>query len=150
MLLPHASSTDSATPDMVRVGILLPLPLAGPYDYVADASLDLKRGDFVAVPLGRREVPGVVWGGAAGDVPEAKLRPVAARLDAPALPEVLLQFVAWVAQYTMSTPGAVLGMAMRAPGALEPPRPIAAWRPADPLPTGPRLTPERKRVLAVL
>ena len=152
MLLPHASSTDSAAPDRVRVGVLLPLPLAGPYDYEADASLELKRGDFVAVPLGRREVAGVVWGEAAGDVPEAKLRAVAARFDAPPLPEVLLQFVAWVAQYTLSAPGAVLGMAMRAPGALEAPRPVAAWRLANPPPplTGARLTLERKRVLAVL
>jgi len=152
MLLPHASSTDAAAPDTIRLGVLLPLPLAGPYDYVAEASLGLSRGDFVVVPLGSREVLGVVWGDGVGDVADAKLRPVVARLDAPALPEVLLQFVDWVAQYTLSPPGAVLSMAMRSPAALEPPRPIAAWCLADraAMPADLRLTPERKRVLALL
>jgi primosomal protein N' (replication factor Y) len=128
------------------------LPLAGAYDYRAAADLGLERGDFVIVPLGKREVIGVVWGEGSGDVGGAKLRDVAARLEAPPLPEVLCQFVEWVAQYTMSPPGAVLAMAMRVPAALEPPRGIAAWRRSDDaaLLAGLRLTPERQRVLDVL
>ena len=37
-----------------RVSVLLPLPLAGAYDYRADSDLALQSGDFVAVPLGSR------------------------------------------------------------------------------------------------
>ncbi|HUL05026.1 MAG TPA: primosomal protein N' [Candidatus Acidoferrum sp.] len=149
----HASSTDSAAPAAVAlVSVLLPLPLVGAYDYRTAADLRLERGDFVVVPLGKREVIGVVWGEGRGDVGRAKLRDVIARLEAPPLPEVLCRFVEWVAQYTMSPAGAVLAMAMRVPAALEPPRGIAAWRRSDDtaLLAGLRLTPERQRVLDVL
>jgi primosomal protein N' (replication factor Y) len=146
----HASSTDDIAPAAARVSVLLPLPLAGPYDYRADGATALARGDFVMVPLGRREVVGVVWGDAAGDVVESKLRDVIARLEAPPLPAVLCRFVEWVANYTMSPPGAVLRMAMSVPAALEPPRPIPAWRLADAPPPDLRVTPERRRVLDLL
>src|SRR5882672_5788715 len=148
----HASSTDSAPQAAALLSILLPLPLAGPYDYRADIDLRLERGDFVIVPLGSREVIGVVWGEGSGDVGTGKLRDVVARLDAPRLPDVLCRFVDWVAHYTMAPPGAVLSMAMRAPAALEPPRGIAAWRRSDDaaLLAGLRLTAERRRVLDVL
>jgi primosomal protein N' (replication factor Y) len=152
MAMAHASSTDRMPGKEVltaeRVSVLLPLPLAGAYDYRADPALALRRGDFVVVPLGNRDVIGVVWGEGAGDVAEAKLRDVVGRLDAPALPDVVCQFVAWVANYTLSPPGAVLRMAMSVSAALEPPRPIVAWRVAENVDI--RLTPERKRVLAVL
>ncbi|MGH6962360.1 MAG: replication restart helicase PriA, partial [Dongiaceae bacterium] len=150
MPVPRASSTDADPRAARRLSVLLPLPLAGPYDYRADAALGLARGDFVAVPLGSRELVGVVWGDAVGDVDAAKLRDVVARLEALPLPEPLCRFVDWVAQYTMSPAGAVLRMAMSVPSALEPPRPIAAWRRAPALPPELRLTPERKRVLALL
>src|SRR5262245_36520613 len=148
----HASSTDSAPAAVALLSVLLPLPLAGPYDYRAAADLGLGRGDFVVVPLGKRELIGVVWGEGGGDVGRAKLRDVVARIDAPPLPEVLCRFVDWVAHYTMAPPGAVLAMAMRVPAALEPPRGIAAWRRTDDaaLLAGLRLTAERTRVLEVL
>ncbi len=148
----HASSTDSAPPAVTLLSILLPLPLAGAYDYRADADLGLQRGDFVVVPLGGREVIGVVWGEGSGEVGRAKLRDVVAKLEAPRLPEVLCRFVEWVAQYTMAPPGAVLAMAMRVPAALEPPRGIAAWRRSGDasLLGGLRLTAERRRVLDLL
>src|SRR5499426_2590056 len=148
----HASSTDSAPAAVALLSVLLPLPLAGPYDYRAGADLRLERGDFVVVPLGKRELIGVVWGEGSGDVGRAKLRDVVVKLEAPPLPEVLCRFVDWVAQYTMAPPGAVLAMAMRVPAALEPPRGIAAWRRSDdaPLLAGLRLTAVRRRVLDVL
>src|SRR5919108_6502142 len=150
MPVPHASSTEPIAAAASRVSVLLPLPLAGPYDYRADGATALKRGDFVIVPLGRREVVGVVWGEGTGDVVDSKLRDVVAPVEAPPLPPVLCRFVEWVANYTMSPPGAVLRRAMSVPAALEPPRPMVAWRLADGLPAQLRVTPERQRVLDVL
>ena len=75
-----------ATADSVSV--LLPGGAPGPFDY-AKGGLDLKRGDIVEVPLGRRAALGVVWGPGTGEVPREKLKPVAARFDAPPLPAVL-------------------------------------------------------------
>jgi Primosomal protein N'' (replication factor Y) - superfamily II helicase len=107
------------------LAILLPLPLAGSYDYLGE---NLAPGDFVVVPLGKRETIGVVWGPGTGEVAEIKLKAVIAKLDAPPLPEITRRFIDRVAAYTLAPPGAVLRMAMSVSTALEPPRMIAAWR----------------------
>ncbi len=135
-----------------RIAVLLPLPLPGPYDYALPGELDAAAGDFVIVPLGTREVLGVVWGEATGEVEARRLKPVAERLDAPPLPEVERRFIDWVAQYTLSPPGAVLRMAMSAPQALEPPRRQPAFLKAPPSFEweGLRLTPARRRVLELV
>src|SRR5215813_3607141 len=58
------------------VRVLLPLPLADAYDYSVPAGLDVAHGHFVAVPLGKRETVGVVWGEGLGEVPPHKLRDI--------------------------------------------------------------------------
>ena len=132
-----------------RVSVLLPLPLTGAYDYRVDDDLGVRDGDFVAVPLGSREVVGVVWGDAEGDVDAAKIKPVTVRLDAPPLPASLRKFVEWVAAYALAPPGAVLRMAMNVRSALEPPKPVRAFA-AAPLPPDLRMTAARQRVLDIL
>jgi len=135
-----------------RLAVLLPLPLAGAYDYGVPEGLELAPGDFVRVPLGSREAIGVVWGEATGEVAAHKLKAVGGRLDTPPLPEAERRFIDWVAHYTLSPPGVVLRMAMSASRALEPPRPSLAYaRTPTPLEElALRLTPERRRVLALL
>ncbi|MDX1739074.1 MAG: hypothetical protein R3261_12605, partial [Alphaproteobacteria bacterium] len=44
-----------------RIKVLLPLPLAGCYDYGVPDGMDPYPGQFVKVPLGPRKVVGVVW-----------------------------------------------------------------------------------------
>jgi primosomal protein N' (replication factor Y) len=134
------------------VHVLLPLPLAGAYDYGAPDFLALGVGDFVVVPLGRRLVAGVVWGLGPADpanrVPDGKLKDVLERLPVSAMPAVTRRFVEWVAGYYCTLPGAVLRMAMSVPSALEAPRLRLAYRLAGPLPA--RMTPARRRVVALL
>ncbi|MBM3517983.1 MAG: primosomal protein N', partial [Alphaproteobacteria bacterium] len=138
------SGTSSGTvPERRRV--LIPLPLAGPYDYRLPATLSAEPGDFVRVPLGSRAVIGVVWSVGGGNLPESRLKEIAERLDHPPLPADVRALVDWVADYTLSPPGAVLRMAMSVPGALEPPRLVLRFRPGPAAP--PRLTAARRRVL---
>jgi primosomal protein N' (replication factor Y) len=137
-----------------RVRVLLPLPLAGAYDYLAPPELDLKPGDVVEAPIGRRRLHGVVWDPAPGaggdDLPREKLKRVLARYEVSPLPEALRRFVDWVAAYTLSPPGAVLRMAVSVPSALEPARWTTAYRLGAPVENlGVKLTPARRRVLAV-
>ncbi len=139
---PAGAAVGSAKPG---VAVLLPIPLGRPLDYAGAAGLALARGDVVAVPLGRRETYGVVWGEAGGAIAPAALKPVARRLDCPPLPEALRLFVDWVARYTMSPPGAVLRMCLSVPEALEPSAPKMGYRAAGIVPA--RLTPARRRVL---
>ncbi len=143
---PH--ETAAGTPQ--RAAVMLPLPLAGAYDYAVPEGFAVAPGDFVQVPLGGRDLVGVVWEQSTrGGVDEARLKSIRARIDAPALPAVSRRLVEWVADYTVQPPGAVLRMAMSVPEALWPPPPETGLRPAGPLPEGLRLTPARQRVLAL-
>jgi primosomal protein N' (replication factor Y) len=134
-----------------RLAVLLPLPLAGAYDYRAPAdwaSAPLGVGDFVTVPLGRRHVTGVVWGAADGGIDAARLKDVVERLAAPAMTDDLRRLVDWIAAYTISAPGAVLKMTMSAPDALREAKLRTAYRLKGPAPL--RLTKARRRVIELL
>ncbi len=152
MVSRRSSRTPADAPADSVVSVLLPLPLKGPYDYRLGPENDAGPGAFVTVPLGHRDVAGVIWGAAEGGVEEAKLRTVSGLLDAPPLSQVSRRFVDWVARYTLSLPGSVLRMVMSTPEALEPAKPMIAYaRTAlDPEAAGLRMTPARKRVLTVL
>jgi len=122
--------------------VLLPLALPGPYDYLASAGLE--AGSIVRVPLGPREMVGVVWGPGSDDIPSAKLKRVAEVYPAEPLNAELRSFIDWVAAYTFSPPGAVLRMALRS-AALEPPAERTLLRLTEARPE--RMTAARARVL---
>src|SRR5512147_239702 len=132
-----------------RVSVLLPLPLAGPYDYRIPPDLAAAAGDFVETPLGGRMLAAVLWGAGSGEVEEAKLKPFGRLLPAPPLPEVSRRFVGWVAGYTVHAPGAVLRMVMSVPEALVPATPRWGLRKAD-HEVNIKPTAARTRVLAAL
>src|SRR6201996_5023612 len=138
----------SQKPGPRRVAVLLPYPL-GPYDYSVPPEMDLAAGDYVVVPLGPREILGVVWGEGLGDVAAARLKPVAGRFDAPPMPESHRRFIEWVAGYTLSPPGTVMRMSLTAPKALEPPRSTIAFQRGT-VPPDLNLTAARRRVLDAL
>jgi len=147
--------------DIRRVRVLLPLPFSGPFDYAVPAALPTPQpGDLVRVPLGRREETGVVWDEASKLPPEfsqpasrsvadARLRPIVANLGGVPVPADLRRFVDWVAAYTLSAPGLVLAMALRARS--DAPRAVTqGWVMAEAPPQDVRMTPARTRVLDAL
>jgi primosomal protein N' (replication factor Y) len=73
---------DSTPPEVVRVAVDAPQHsgLNAPLDYASEQAL--ASGSLVRVPLGKRELLGVVWPGVAEPAPEVELRPVAAVFDA--------------------------------------------------------------------
>lgn len=129
------------------VQVLLPLALDDAYTYLVPDGMVLGAGDYVRVPLGPRQVIGVVWatGGTAPD--GARLRPVSEKYDAPVMPDLHRQFIDWVAQYYLEPPGSVLRMALRVPQALGGQRQQIAYRASGREPG--KLTPQRARVLDV-
>ena len=141
-----------------RVKVLLPLPLAGPYDYrVPEGMAVPPPGTFVEVPLGGRDLSGVVWDGAPDPtLSEGRIKDVIGTLIVPPMTGSLRRFVDWVAAYTLAPQGAVLRMAMSVPSALEPPGQQAGWRlspsgeAAKRGAPGYRLTEGRRRILDVL
>src|ERR1700742_2297753 len=129
------------------VGVLLPLPLAGAYDYKLPSGGNAARGALVAAPLGNREVLGVVWGAAEGSVGDNRLKIAEPLEGAPVLPQKLCDFIDWVADYTLNPPGAILAMALRSRGAFEPEAKRVAYVRGSVTP--PRLSAGRKRTLDV-
>ncbi len=131
------------------VKVLVPVALDQAYSYRVPAGLELAPGDLVRVPLGPREATGAVWGeGVARPGLDNRLKDVAEKLEAPALKPELRAFIDWVADYTLSSRGMVLRMALRMGEQLGPERPRVAVRLAGPAPL--RMTPARNKVLAVL
>jgi primosomal protein N' (replication factor Y) len=128
-----------------RRGVLLPLPLTGPYDYRTAG--DLPRGTLVIAPLGPREALGVVWGDGEGTVAEARLKEAVPLEGNPRLPASLCDFIDWVARYTLSPQGMILAMALRSRAAFEPE--VARIAYGRGLQTPQRMTPARARVLAI-
>lgn len=97
---------------------VVPLSAApSPLDYSVPPEMALAPGDLVRCPLGPRTIVGVVWDDtlAAAPVPDARLRPVAARIDAPPIPDATRRLAQWAAGYYLAPLPAVLRMAL--PGA---------------------------------
>ncbi|MDP4823344.1 MAG: primosomal protein N', partial [Aestuariivirgaceae bacterium] len=130
------------------VEVLLPLALAIPYSYSVPEGMALAAGDYVRVPLGTRELDGVVWGVDGTPPKSGKLRGVLARHDLPPMPQLHRDFIDWVANYYLEPKGGVLRLAIRAPGAFEAAPERIAFRLSETVPE--KLTSQRQRVVDML
>ncbi len=130
-----------------RAGVLLPYPLPGPYDYKLPRDVEVARGLLVVAPLGSRAALGAVWGEAEGGVGDNRLKHAVPLEGNPVLPADLCDFIDWVADYTLNSPGVVLAMALRSRQAFEPDVKRTAYVLGSEVPK--RLTPARARVLEV-
>ncbi|WP_281299841.1 MULTISPECIES: primosomal protein N' [unclassified Iodidimonas] len=109
-----------------RLKVLLALPVAQPFDYLAPLSDDGKAllcrpGAIVRVPFGRQSRLGVIWDddapgpdAKATPIPDDRLKPIEAVLDLPPMGASMRGFIGWVSRYTMAPLGAVLRMALPA------------------------------------
>ncbi|GJE54170.1 MULTISPECIES: primosomal protein N' [Methylobacterium] len=95
--------------------VLIPLALDTAYSYAVPAGLVLAEGDVVQIPLGPREIAGVVWGVEERASGGSNLRPVTGLIEAPPLSEPLRRLVDWLARYTLAPKGSALAMALRLP-----------------------------------
>ena len=127
------------------VAVMVPLAVDAPYSYRVPPGMHVVRGSIVAVPLVGRSYLGVVWGPPADMVAHNRLKDIEVAYDVPPLSEELLQTVDWVARYTLAAPGMVLRGVLRSTEALDPERPVTAYRRTGYEPE--RMTPARTRVL---
>jgi primosomal protein N' (replication factor Y) len=125
------------TPSPTRVSVLLPYPFEAAFTYAADAPLP--PGTLVRVPLGSRMVLGAVW----DEPPDPAIRTknVAEILDFPPLPPELINFIDWVANYTLAKRGDVLALALK-PSLFVTPKKAKnfIFNPPDPAHPGPVLS----------
>jgi primosomal protein N' (replication factor Y) len=130
------------------VPVLVPMPAEAPYSYQVPSGMQVVPGSIVRVPLGPREVAGIVWDGEGGGVDARKLRPIAEVFDCPPVTERMRRFVEWVAGYTLAAPGMVARMILRVPTAFDPEPDIDGLVLTNRHPD--RMTPARLRVLSTV
>ncbi|KIZ47352.1 MULTISPECIES: primosomal protein N' [Rhodopseudomonas] len=144
-------SSRSGPPSTTQVvDVLLPVALDHTYSYRVARGTELKPGDVVSVPLGPRQVIGVVWAQNANPDPRLhnRLKDVDDKLDVPPLREELRSLVDWVANYNLSARGMVLRMTLRMGEHLGPERVRLGVRLVGSPPR--RMTPARARLIEIL
>lgn len=101
--------------------ILFTLPLPEPFDYTVPEGMVLEPGSYVAAPVGPYDRLGMVVE-VLPDQPSTnrKLKAVTSVYDVPPMTVAMREFMAWTSRYTVSHPGTILSMAMRAREALLP------------------------------
>ncbi|MBB5092544.1 primosomal protein N' (replication factor Y) [Pseudochrobactrum saccharolyticum] len=102
------------------VPVLVPMPAERPYSYLVPEEMDVQAGSIVRVPLGPREVAGIVTDDASDQVDPKKLKSILHVFDCPPVSRDMLRFIRWTADYTLSPPGMVAKMVLRAPAAFDP------------------------------
>src|SRR4051794_3520443 len=127
--------------------VLVPMPAEKPYSYSIPQGMKVVPGSIVRVPLGPREVAGIVWDGDGGEVDPHRLRPISQVFDCPPIDAPMRRLVDWIAGYTLTPPGMVARMLLRAPEAFDPEPWIDGVRASGIHPE--RLTEARRRVLAL-
>ena len=88
--------------------VLLPVPLLGNFSYVIPASMSPRVGQWVRVSFGSRLLDGIVVSLEGEAVPHMK--PLEKCYDLPLVSSALIEFLHWLASYTMSPVGMVLKM----------------------------------------
>lgn len=143
--------------ELLDVSVLVPYPVDKAYSYAVPEGLEVAPGDYVTVPLGSREVPGVVWDVPPDDVPSKKIKTVVAKFDMKPMPSVHRRFLDWVAQYNMAPLGFVLKMSLPVPGALDPPKAARGYALSQTTKEGmgsdkllQNLSPQRRKILEIL
>jgi primosomal protein N' (replication factor Y) len=139
---------DAPAPAGRTVPVLVPMPAPEPYSYAVPDDMVVEPGSIVQVPLGPRQVFGVVWDDAmasAKPVDPKKLRRITKVFDSPPLNANMRRFLEWVASYTLTPPGLIAKMALRVPAAFDPEPMIEGLRLTEGRPE--RLTPARQRVI---
>ncbi|SBW14611.1 primosome assembly protein PriA [Brucella sp. 10RB9215] len=131
------------------VPVLVPMPAERPYSYMVPPGMNVQPGSIVRVPLGPREVAGIVCEGETDAVDSRKLREISEVFDCPPVGPEMLRFMRWAADYTLSPPGMVARMVLRVPAAFdpEPAVPGLRYRAGEPERMPERMTAARARVM---
>ena len=142
----------TSPPAIIQVAVPLPLRRKEPltYDYLAAIADGLPIGTIVKVPLGKREVWGIIMAhGASKEVREDKLKPVSDIADCPPLSASHMRFLKAVSQWSLAPFGMVMKMMLSTPKAFDLPSMITHYKRAEDM-VDARMTPKRMRVLSFL
>jgi primosomal protein N' (replication factor Y) len=136
---------------MNRIRVLILNAALGPLDYRVPDGMAAPPGSIVKVPLGPRQVTGVVWdeGRLEGTpVAAAKLRPILGVYDSPPIPETLRRLIEWTADYYLAPLASVLRMSLASTSGYSGEKTITEYRASGGMPE--RMTPKREQALELI
>ena len=136
---------------MNRVRVLVFNAALGMLDYRVPTGMAIEFGHVVTVPLGPRQITGIVWEADrhnAGDVPESKLRPLLEVLPVPPLRKELRRLIEWTADYYCAPISSVARMAIASSAALKGGGTMTEYRLTGEEPA--RMTPQRTAAMDAL
>lgn len=150
----EAGAAENTAQAAAEVSVLVPLPQTEAYTYAVADTLPLPapagslRGHFVRVPVGGRMLAGIITSDAPQNIPVKKLRFVEKFFDCPPLSSDFLDFIHFMAEWTMTPTGMIIRMVLSCPAALEPLDGLAALRWTGKQPQ--KQTAARARIMALL
>ncbi|APG63025.1 primosomal protein N' [Sphingorhabdus lutea] len=133
---------------MNRITVITRNAALGPLDYRIDDEQQIAMGSLVRVPLGPRQIDGIVWDREmveVNPVPDHKLRKIIAIADVPPISAPLRRLADWVSDYYVAPLPSILRMVMPSSYALDNARTITEYRANGVLPD--RMTPKRAAAL---
>ena len=89
----------------MKINILLPIKFDQAFTYSVDASLDLKKGDYVLVPFRSKEIVGVVWEKDIKAPKNIKIKKIISKINFPSLSEKNIEFIKRFSEYNLSSLG---------------------------------------------
>lgn len=101
------------------VRVLVPLPFHQPFDYTVSSAEPMMIGDYVRVPFGKKEYIGVVWEVVFDQSPHPKTKDILEKIPLKRFPQKSMDFLKWVAAYTLTPLGLLLKMALSVPAAFD-------------------------------
>jgi primosomal protein N' (replication factor Y) len=134
---------------MSRVRVLVLNSALGPLDYRVPHGMTVEPGSVVVVPLGPRQLLGVVWEAdrlpSDKEVGDNRLRHLLAVADVAPVGAPLRRLIEWTSDYYLAPPASVMRMTLASTSALEGARTVIEYRATGETP--PRLTPQRSQAL---
>ena len=102
----------------MRYPILLPNIFNYPFTYESD--LNLKTGDFVIVPFGKKKITGVVWDEfEKNNKKKFKIKRISKKLKISVLKKNTIKFINWFSRYNLIPKGMVLKLCLLSSNAIE-------------------------------
>jgi len=102
----------------MKIPILLPNIFNHPFTY--DSDLNLKLGDYVAVPFGKAKITGVVWDEFEKETNKNfEIKKVLKKLSVPNLNKNTIKFLNWFSEYNMIPKGMALRMLLLSSNVVE-------------------------------
>ena len=93
----------------MKIPVLLPNIFNHPFTY-DDRGLNLKKGDYVEIPFGKKNKIGVVWDDFEKDTSKSfSIKPVTRKLKIPSLNRQTIDFLKWFSEYNLVP----LGMSLK-------------------------------------